>query len=645
MRLTVGMATYDDFHGTYFTIQDLLIHHQNEIDEIVVVDNSPETQHGEMVRGLMSHQVAGVDKRYVPMPGVNSTTQSRQRAIDEATGDVVVILDCHVLLHSMVLAELRGFFDTQPGLGLYSGPLVMDDLESFVTHFNNEWRGEMWGTWGTAYRCLCGFTFSCIQNGDRVGIVDLKAPIDQEPTFLTACKCGKKFPDVPWVAHEDALARENFWRLCGPGTSDDPFDVPGFGLGLFAFRKESWPGFNPDFRLFGGEEMYIHEKYRQSGREVQCLPFLKWTHRFGRPGGAPYHMSVEGKVRNYVLGLNELGISTDRCEQHFVHDIKRIPIETFEQIAANPIAPAGEHGAKHNGGCTSCGKGIPQPSGRPMPPGDLYRDGGAGVIHVDDAPEDLFQWFCNEPRDLNEHLPKLRSLAEQCESVVEFSTRRESTVAFWTAAPERFVSYNLEVDEIYKVLHAIEEVRGRMELFQTNVGDSLEVDEIPECDLLFLDTEHNAIRLQAELDKHLPRVRRFLVLHDTHAFGEVGDDGGQGLLYTIRTLCRENPEWSIVQHTNQQYGLTVLSRLKEDKPKLPSTWQMAKNLATALAQHVATGAGATPQNEMERRLEVCSLCPYRVDDRCSVCGCYLQKKAGMESSECPLGKWEVENLK
>ena len=37
------------------------------------------------------------------------------------------------------------------------------------------------------------------------------------------------------------------------------------------------------FREFGGEEWYIHEKYRQAGAKCLCLPFLRWQHRFADP--------------------------------------------------------------------------------------------------------------------------------------------------------------------------------------------------------------------------------------------------------------------------------------------------------------------------------------------------------------------------
>ncbi|MGL1784034.1 hypothetical protein ACSTG0_23510, partial [Vibrio parahaemolyticus] len=67
-----------------------------------------------------------------------------------------------------------------------------------------------------------------------------------------------------------------------------PFEIPMQGMGLFACRRDAWAGFNPDFRGFGGEEGYIHEKFRQRGGKVLCLPFLRWMHRFNRPLGLPY---------------------------------------------------------------------------------------------------------------------------------------------------------------------------------------------------------------------------------------------------------------------------------------------------------------------------------------------------------------------
>jgi hypothetical protein len=69
------------------------------------------------------------------------------------------------------------------------------------------------------------------------------------------------------------------------------------GLGVFSCRKAAWLGFNPAFRGFGGEEGYIHEKFRQAGARTLCLPFLRWGHRFGRPAGVPYPVLLNDKVK------------------------------------------------------------------------------------------------------------------------------------------------------------------------------------------------------------------------------------------------------------------------------------------------------------------------------------------------------------
>ncbi len=89
------------------------------------------------------------------------------------------------------------------------------------------------------------------------------------------------------------------------------------GLGVFGCRRAVWPGFNPRFRGFGGEEGYIHEKFRQKGGRTLCLPFLRWMHRFSRPMGVPYVNRWEDRVRNYMIGFRELGLPTAGLEQHF----------------------------------------------------------------------------------------------------------------------------------------------------------------------------------------------------------------------------------------------------------------------------------------------------------------------------------------
>ena len=140
------------------------------------------------------------------------------------------------------------------------------------------------------------------------------------------------------------------WEPWGTRPEDTPFEIPGQGLGIFSSRKAAWLGFNPLFRGFGGEELYIHRKYTLAGRKNLCLPALAWYHRFGNPGGVKYDLSRYNKVRNYVLGHQETGLDIAPIKQHFV-DTGLLPKKEWEHLIkdpeANDKAPA----------CKTCNRG------------------------------------------------------------------------------------------------------------------------------------------------------------------------------------------------------------------------------------------------------------------------------------------------
>jgi hypothetical protein len=100
-------------------------------------------------------------------------------------------------------------------------------------------------------------------------------------------------------------------------VTGQPFEIEMSGLGVFACRRDAWPGLNPLFRGFGGEEGYLHEKFRRAGGRVLCHPALGWTHRFSRPNGVPYANTWNDRVRNYLAGWRELGWDTSGVGTHF----------------------------------------------------------------------------------------------------------------------------------------------------------------------------------------------------------------------------------------------------------------------------------------------------------------------------------------
>lgn len=282
--------------------------------------------------------------------------------------------------------------------------------------------------------------------------------------------------------------------------------------------------------------------------------------------------------------------------------------------------------AQAKSGCGSCGQGQAVPA--------------ATFASID-------EWFdraAQFPSDFHEHMKTLRDLAAQCEVCVELSAwGKPALLAMAAAKPKVLRSVCHGPKQEWAI---IDQLLGDKWDFEGIVADSLQAKPF-EHQLLFVDTLHRADRVHAELTRWAPHCRKWIVLHCTMTFGERGDDGGPGVLPAMRRFLKENPQWFAKQHFANNHGLTVLSCDPADKKILPSKVKMAWNYAKAVAKHVASGRQTLPQVEVEKRLDVCLTCDQRVDNRCSVCGCFLDRdprngsegKAMWPDQDCPLGKW------
>lgn len=73
---------------------------------------------------------------------------------------------------------------------------------------------------------------------------------------------------------------------------------------------------------------------------------------------------------------------------------------------------------------------------------------------------------------------------------------------------------------------------------------------------------------------------------------------------------------------------------------MPSLWQQAKNLGSAVKQHVKTGFSHVPEETKNERLKICSTCPFLSGERCTKCGCHTPTKASWAANSCPQGYWK-----
>ena len=208
-KLCIGMATYDDYDGVYFSAQAIRLYHPEvtEDTEILVLDNHP--------TGKCSQDLKALDnkiKHYRYQPITNKTsTAIRDQIFEYTDADYVLCMDCHVFLEPGAINKLLDYFMLNADSNdLLQGPMYSDDLKQLSTHFNPIWNQGMYGVWGR----------------------DKRAENPQGPAF----------------------------------------DIPMQGLGLFACRKDAWPGFNKNFvGLVARRAIYMRNFVRLAVEHFVCL--------------------------------------------------------------------------------------------------------------------------------------------------------------------------------------------------------------------------------------------------------------------------------------------------------------------------------------------------------------------------------------
>lgn len=247
MNLTIGMSSYGNPIELWFTLQSLRIYHDIEDTEILVIDNEGNDKIKKVVKDCRCEYVLYTEKR--------GTGPARNHVFKVAQGDFVLVIDSHVLFWPDAIYRLKRWVkdNWEDAKNLIHGPLIMSGLNTYFTHYDNQWRAEMWGIWPEAKK------------------------------------------------EEDIGVR--------------PLEIEMMGCGVFGCRRDSWLGFHPDCIGFGGVEGVIHEKYRKHGRKVLSLPFLKWVHFFG--ASHTYPIIRDEKIRNFLLGFAEIGLDPTPVYEHF----------------------------------------------------------------------------------------------------------------------------------------------------------------------------------------------------------------------------------------------------------------------------------------------------------------------------------------
>jgi cephalosporin hydroxylase len=183
----------------------------------------------------------------------------------------------------------------------------------------------------------------------------------------------------------------------------------------------------------------------------------------------------------------------------------------------------------------------------------------------------LFEWVKKGSKGFNvesvkPHLDIFISYGAQCKTVTEFGVETGcSTAAFLTSGCKKVYSYDVKITPNARLVkQAADEDGVFFKLFEK---DNLKV-IIKKTDLLFIDTDHWYGQIKAELSHHHPRVKKWIMMHDTETFGVVNPfDGRPGMKAAIYEFLEEHPEWQIKEHFEIGHGLTILERQGKTKKK------------------------------------------------------------------------------
>ena len=202
--------------------------------------------------------------------------------------------------------------------------------------------------------------------------------------------------------------------------------------------------------------------------------------------------------------------------------------------------------------------------------------------HLQPLTEYLYQ-LVDYPGDVNEHLFTLLDYAKRCESTCELGVRdgiSTAALALGLAkngkAQRRLLCVDIADCSGVRSLALARSSGIPAEFVQAN---SATID-LPEVDLLFIDSWHCYGHLRRELAKHHSQVRKWIIMHDTNVYGRFGeavrwqsdlikvaedsgysiDDVYKGLNFAVAEFLAATPEWTIEAVHEHNHGLTILKR-------------------------------------------------------------------------------------
>ena len=206
--------------------------------------------------------------------------------------------DSHVLFAPGAIARLKAYYQDHPDTrDLLQGPLVYDDCQTISTHFDPVWRAQMWGIWGTDPR--------------------------------------------------------------GVDPEGEPFEIPMQGHGRLQLPQGRLArASTPPSGLRGGRGLHPREG-PAAGRRVPLPALAALGASLRSAHGRSLPSAVEDKLRNYLVGHDELDLDLAPVIEHFAEFLpeervialaEQALIDGFEQSPGKRTTKNAKEGKKKRKG-------------------------------------------------------------------------------------------------------------------------------------------------------------------------------------------------------------------------------------------------------------------------------------------------------
>lgn len=208
-----------------------------------------------------------------------------------------------------------------------------------------------------------------------------------------------------------------------------------------------------------------------------------------------------------------------------------------------------------------------------------------------------YEYLCNTPSDINEHLETLYKYAKECDSVFETGVRGVvSSYSFVYGLmcsdrnnQKKILLNDLTECNINELLSITKTLNIDVQyIWESNLKINFKENEM--YDLTFIDTWHVYGQLIRELNKFSKNTNKYIILHDTTVdaiYGEAKRFDGYGNEYVnsgniselskitdipeneilnglwpaVEEFLSQNPEWILKERFTNNNGLTILQHI------------------------------------------------------------------------------------